>query len=275
MANKKISELDPAASLTGTELVEIVQSGGNVRTTTQDIANLAPGGSSASQWKAPVKAATTTNGTLASAYENGDTIDGITLSTGDRILLKNQTTQTENGIYTVNASGAPTRATDADTAAELEGATVVVQRGTANADTVWLQTTDGITLGSSNIVWSRMSFIDAVETLTNKRITPRVQSVTSSATVTPNADNDDAVKVTAQAAGLTLANPSGTPTAMQAMIVRIKDNGTARSLTYGSQYRAIGVSLPTTTVISKTLYLGLVWNSDDTKWDVVGLSQES
>lgn len=107
------------------------------------------------KWKNAVKVATTTNGTLATAYENGDTVDGVTLSTGDRILLKNQTTQTENGIYTVNASGAPTRASDANIAAELEGATVTVQQGTSNANTTWTQTTDGITLGSSNIVWAQ------------------------------------------------------------------------------------------------------------------------
>lgn len=116
--------------------------------------------------------------------------------------------------------------------------------------------------------------LTGTQTLTNKRITPRVQSVTSSATVTPDADANDAVKITAQAAGLTLANPSGTPTAMQAMVIRLKDNGTSRSITYGSQYRAIGVILPSATTISKTIYFGMVWNSDDSKWDVVGVSIE-
>jgi len=115
----------------------------------------------------------------------------------------------------------------------------------------------------------------ATATLTNKRITMRVQSVTSSATVTPNADNDDCVKITAQAAALTLANPSGTATSMQPMTIRIKDNGTARAITYGANYRAIGITLPTTTVISKTIYLGMMYNSDDTKWDVVGYSLQA
>lgn len=115
---------------------------------------------------------------------------------------------------------------------------------------------------------------NATQTLTNKRLTPRVQSVSSSATVTPDADANDGVKITAQAANLTLANPSGTPDAMQAMIVRIKDNGTARTITYGSQYRAVGINLPSTTVISKTIYLGMIWNSDDSKWDVIGYSLE-
>lgn len=105
------------------------------------------------RWKAPVRVATTTNGTLASAYANGSTVDGVTLATGDRILLKDQTTATENGVYTVNASGAPTRATDADSTAEVHGMTVMVTSGTANADKAFTQTTDNPTLGSSNLVF--------------------------------------------------------------------------------------------------------------------------
>lgn len=107
------------------------------------------------KWKDAVRVATTANGTLGTEYENGDTVDGVVLATGNRILLKNQTTQTENGIYTVNASGAPTRAVDADTGVELEGAAVSVQEGTSNANTSWNQTTDSITLGVSNIVWGQ------------------------------------------------------------------------------------------------------------------------
>ena len=103
---------------------------------------------------------------------------------------------------------------------------------------------------------------------------PFVQSVTSSATVTPTF-SDDAVKITAQAAGLTLANPSGTAVPFWGWAIRIKDNGTARSISYGTQYRAIGVSLSTTTVISKTLYLGCIWNNDDSKVDVVAVAQEA
>jgi hypothetical protein len=97
----------------------------------------------------------------------------------------------------------------------------------------------------------------------------RVQTVTSSATVTPISTND-LVIITAQAVGLTLANPTGTFTEGQALMIRIKDNGTARAITFDTNYRAIGVTLPTTTVISKTLYLGIIYNATDGKWDVVG-----
>jgi hypothetical protein len=69
-------------------------------------------------------------------------------------------------------------------------------------------------------------------------------------------------------------NPGGTPVAGQKLIIRIKDNGTARALTYDTQFRALGSSLPSTTVISKTLYMGFIFNATDTKWDLVAVAQE-
>lgn len=104
-------------------------------------------------WKNEVRVATTANGTLASAFENGDTIDGVALATGDRILIKDQSAGAENGIYTVNASGAPTRATDADTTAELDQATVRVNAGTVNGDTQWTQTAIVTTVGTTAQTW--------------------------------------------------------------------------------------------------------------------------
>lgn len=87
-----------------------------------------------------VRATTTVAGTLATSFEDGDQIDGVTLATGDRILIKNQASGVENGIYTVNASGAPTRAVDWDTGYEAAGAFVFVEEGTVNADSGWVCT---------------------------------------------------------------------------------------------------------------------------------------
>lgn len=112
-------------------------------------------GGGVTAWKDVVRAASTANGTLATAFENGDTLDGVTLATGDRILLKNQSSAAENGVYTVNASGAPTRATDADAGSELVNATVPVSEGTTNADTTWICTTNApITVGSTSLTFS-------------------------------------------------------------------------------------------------------------------------
>ena len=107
--------------------------------------------------KGSAKVATTSNGVLATAYTSGQSIDGVTLTTGDRILLKNQTSQSENGLYTVNASGVPTRATDMDVWLEVPGAFIAIEEGTANADTIWLCTSNqGGTINSTAIVFQQI-----------------------------------------------------------------------------------------------------------------------
>lgn len=110
------------------------------------------------KWKDPVRVATTANGALATAFANGQSVDGVTLATGDRILLKNQSTGSENGIYVVAASGAPSRAVDADGGTELAaGTTVFVTEGTTNGDKAFAITTDGtITIGTTTITWSQI-----------------------------------------------------------------------------------------------------------------------
>lgn len=109
-------------------------------------------------WKDSVRAASTANVTVASALINGSTMDGVTLATGDRVLLKNQTTGSENGIYIVAASGAASRAVDADASAEVtSGMAVSVTQGTANGDKTFVLTTDDpITLGTTSLVFSQL-----------------------------------------------------------------------------------------------------------------------
>jgi hypothetical protein len=102
------------------------------------------------------------------------------------------------------------------------------------------------------------------------------QTTASSATVTPTPDSIDLVTITAQAAALTIANPTPVTAVYQGqkLIIRIKDNGTARAITWGSQFRAMGTALPSTTVLGKTLYLGFIWNATDSKWDLLASGQE-
>lgn len=126
-------------------------------TDAQDAAtkNYVDGLSQGLSWKDSVRATTIAAGTLATSFENGDVIDGVTLATGNRILIKNQATASENGIYTVNSSGAPTRATDADTGAEILMSAVFVEEGSL-ADTAWvLQTNGPITLGATSLTWAQ------------------------------------------------------------------------------------------------------------------------
>lgn len=141
--------------------------------------------------KGSVRVATTANGTLGTAFANGQTVDGVTLATGDRILIKNQTTQSENGIYTVNASGAPTRAVDFDAWTEIPGAFTFVEVGTTNADSGWVCTSDqGGTLGTTAITFAQFSGagqITAGAGLTKTGNTIDVAAADSSVTV--NADS--------------------------------------------------------------------------------------
>lgn len=107
-------------------------------------------------WKAPVRAASTANVTLAAP---GATLDGVTLAAGDRLLLKHQTAAAENGIYVWSASGTPlARTVDADTAGELvPGAAVSVTEGTVNADKVFMVVSDAaITIGTSSQTWGQL-----------------------------------------------------------------------------------------------------------------------
>jgi hypothetical protein len=105
--------------------------------------------------------------------------------------------------------------------------------------------------------------------------TVRVTTITTSATPTPNADNCNQYQITALGSGATFGAPTGTPKNGHRLLIRIKDDGTARSLAFNAIYRAVGITLPTTTVISKTLYIGCVYNSTDNKWDVLATGQES
>jgi hypothetical protein len=103
--------------------------------------------------KASVVAATTANITLSGAQ----TIDGVSIVAGDRVLVKNQTTQSDNGIY-VAASGAWARSSDADTWTELVSAYTFVEQGSTYADTGWVCTVNaGGTLGVTAVTWSQFS----------------------------------------------------------------------------------------------------------------------
>jgi hypothetical protein len=113
--------------------------------------------------------------------------------------------------------------------------------------------------------------------ISNTRINPRLTNTTSTATLTPASDSNDQVSVTALAVGMTIAIPSGTPVGGQKLIIRIKDNGTAQTLTWTTSaggYRVIGCTLPTTTVASKVIYVGCIYNATESFWDVVSVAQQ-
>ena len=105
--------------------------------------------------RSTVRAATTGNITIATALNNGDTIDGVTLATNNLVLVKSQSTASQNGIYIVQAS--PARDTLFDTYDEHPGAIIHVQEGSANADKLYQCTSNtGGSLDSTDIVWANI-----------------------------------------------------------------------------------------------------------------------
>lgn len=118
------------------------------------------------------------------------------------------------------------------------------------------------------------------QTLSNKILTTRISSTTSiTSPLAWTSDNFDQYVATAQAGALTINADAGTPTDGKKIVFRFKDNGTARALTWttgsSKSFRAIGLTLPVTTVINKTVYVGCIYNSADDRWDAVALAQEA
>jgi hypothetical protein len=103
------------------------------------------------------RAASTANVAIATALENGDVLDGVTLATGNRVLLKDQTTTSQNGLYTVVASGSASRDTEFDIISEIAGQLILVSEGTAHGDELFLCTTDAsATLGTTAITYTQV-----------------------------------------------------------------------------------------------------------------------
>lgn len=151
--------------------------------------------------KESVRVATTAAGTLASSFANGSTVDGVSLSTGDRILLKDQADASENGVYTVNASGAPTRATDFDADSEVtSGAFFFVEEGTTNGDNGFtLTTNDDITVGTTDLTFTQFSGSGQITAGTGMTKSGNTLNVVGGDGITANA-NDIAVDIAANSA---------------------------------------------------------------------------
>jgi len=165
--------------------------------------------------------------------------------------------------------------------ASIEGNNIVTNTSSPTLATI--TTTGNIELGNaSDTTLSRSAAgvlavegvvipsISSTNTLTNKRVTKRTGTTTSSATPTINTDNVDFYSLTAQAADITsfTTNLSGTPTEGQTLWIAITGTG-ARAITWGSSFEASTVALPTTTVSTNRLDVGFVWNTVTSKWRII------
>lgn len=129
--------------------------------------------------------------------------------------------------------------------------------------------------GATTLAGASIATYTGTETLTNKRIDPRVTSAASASSLTPDISASDVYAFTALAAGLTINAPTGTPLDGDKLIFRLLDNGTSRSLTWNGTYTVIGVTLPTATTISKTTYVGCIYNANNTRWDVIAVTTQA
>lgn len=171
------------------------------------------------------------------------------------------------------------------TAYRSSGDTFTIVRAQESTSAKQWEIGDNFMLTATEGVWAEIEALfptgsvvgtTDTQTLTNKRVTPRVNTVASSATPTINTDTTDVFTITALAAAITsmTTNLSGTPTDGQKLVIRIKDNGTARAITWGASFASRGATLPTTTVLGKVLYVGFMYNSAAAVWDCVAVSQE-
>ena len=228
MANEKISELDPVTSLEDTDLVPVVT---DLHTTPK---------SNKITWE-----------NLKRFLIGGDTSYGGTVVT-------NLNTITKTGFYTCygNATGVPD-----------EDYSWFVLHQSSNVGTVSATQRAIAYLAGNPLIYERVKIASTWGAwyISNSA---RVTEITSSANPTINTDNYNAVTITAQAEDIAsmTTNLSGTPTNFQSLLIRIKDNDTARAITWGESFQSGSATLPTTTVVGKTLLVGLKYDSVDNKW---------
>lgn len=246
--------------------------------------------------------------TMTGPTNTATTIDVFTFTTvGQRLLVKNDTQSpsgAHDGIYMLTALHTAgtgdifTRSLDYDTPSDINNTGVIpVKSGTTNGGSSWLQTATIVTVDTTPMTWLQFTYpvsevmitptydpaaiaqqvvgTTATQTITNKRVTRRTTTTSGpGATPTSNTDSYDVIYYTALAAAITsmTTNQSGTPVAGDMIIYGFTDNGTARAITWGANFEASTVALPTTTVISTLLLVGFIWNAVTSKWRCIAVA---
>lgn len=180
------------------------------------------------------------------------------------------TSGTSGGVLYYSATG-----TLASSAA-LAASSIVVGGGAGAAPTTTTTGSGVVTaLGNAANATGGFTTINGTATLTNKRIDPRVSSTTSTSAITPDISAYDQYCLTALATTLTINAPTGTPVDGDKLIFRILDNGSSQTITWNGTYTVIGTTLPTVTTANKTVYVGCIYNANNTRWDVVAVTTQA
>ena len=201
--------------------------------------------------KAAVRVATLVAGTLATSFEDGDTIDGVVLATGDRILIKNQASPAQNGIYVVQASGAPVRATDFDSLSpidEINGAYTFIQEGT-QAGQGWVETGAVAVIGTDPINFVYFNSVGTIIggdmiTVTGSTISVDLASVSGLESSNPG-NNAGQLRIKLEA-----SNPSLKITGSNELGVKLDSAG---AITSGASGLIVGVDGSTLEISSNAL----------------------
>jgi hypothetical protein len=215
-----------------------------------------------------------------------NTTDAMTINTNGSVAFNGQV-GTAGQVLQSNATSAPTWVTPSGSGTVTSVAATVPSFLSVAGSPITTSGTLAITLsgtalpianggtGATTLAGASIATYSGTETLTNKRIDPRVTSAASASSLTPDISASDVYAYTALAAGLTINAPTGTPLDGDKLIFRLLDNGTSRSLTWNATYTVIGVTLPTATTISKTTYVGCIYNANNTRWDVIAVTTQA
>lgn len=264
-----------------------------------------PGGSGGASTAAPLLVDYTTSTVLPNTpvYNNGTAgigatltggtnaalvVDGITVAVGTLILVKNQSSAFQNGVYVVTLAGngsvewVLTRVSNYNTIGQINySGPVAVLSGTANSLTGWVLTTNTVaTIGTSAINYeqyiSNATFVtlNGIQTLTNKTIKKRFVSVAQSATPAIDTDNGDIFSIVGLAEAVTsfTSGLTGTPYAGQYIMIQITDNGTPQTLAWGALFANTTVSLPAVTVANMLLRIGLQYDAVSAVWECIAVA---
>jgi hypothetical protein len=219
---------------------------------------------------------------LASNTSSSATVSSVAQSFTGGIISVGGSPITTSGTLALTVAGTSggipyfSSGTTWATSAALAASAIVLGGGAGVAPATTTTGTGVVTaLGNNTNTASGFPTGSGTATLTNKRIDPRTSSSASTATLTPDISSFDQYNLTAQAVGLTVAAPTGTPVDGNRLTIRILDNGTAQTISWNATYTVIGVTLPTTTTANKMVYVGCIYNSTNTRWDVVAVTTQA